>query len=71
MREKMTETITVRLSETMKAELQALADADSRKLASYLTLVLQRHIAEKRGEKLIGEGLKAIKAQQDRKGRKA
>jgi hypothetical protein len=47
MREKMTETITVRLSKTMKAELQALADADSRKLASYLTLILQRHLAEK------------------------
>jgi predicted DNA-binding protein len=48
MREKMTETVTIRLSETMKAELQALADADSRKLASYLTLVLQRHLQEKR-----------------------
>jgi predicted DNA-binding protein len=51
MREKMTETVTIRLSETMKAELQKLADEDSRKLASYLTLVLQRHLAEKKGEK--------------------
>jgi hypothetical protein len=51
MREKMTETITVRLSKSMKAELQALADADSRKLASYLTLMLQRHLAEKKQEK--------------------
>jgi hypothetical protein len=51
MREKMTETVTIRLSESMKADLQALADADSRKLASYLTLVLQRHITEKKPEK--------------------
>jgi predicted DNA-binding protein len=43
-REKMTETVTIRLSKGMKAALQALADADSRKLASYLTLVLQRHL---------------------------
>jgi predicted DNA-binding protein len=47
----MTETITVRLSPTMKVELQKLADADSRKLASYLTLVLQRHLQEKKAEK--------------------
>jgi hypothetical protein len=47
MREKMTETVTIRLSRSMKAELQELADADSRKLASYLTLILQRHLAEK------------------------
>ena len=38
----------------MKAALQALADADSRKLASYLTLVLQRHLAEKTADKPKG-----------------
>jgi len=43
----MTETVTIRLSKAMKARLQDLADADSRKLASYLTLVLQRHLTEK------------------------
>jgi hypothetical protein len=43
MREKMTETVTIRLTPSAKEALQALADADKRKLASYLTLVLEEH----------------------------
>ena len=42
----MTETITIRLGKSAKARLQALANADKRKLASYLTLVLERHLEE-------------------------
>jgi predicted transcriptional regulator len=44
--EKMTETVTIRMTPAVKAALQALADADRRKLASYLSLVLEEH-AEK------------------------
>jgi hypothetical protein len=42
----MTETVTIRMTPALKAALQALADADRRKLASYLSLVLEEH-AEK------------------------
>ena len=42
-KEKMTETVTIRMTPSVKATLQALADADKRKLASYLTLVLEEH----------------------------
>jgi hypothetical protein len=49
--EKMTETVTIRLGKSTKAGLQALADSDHRKLASYLTLVLEQHLAEKQAEK--------------------
>lgn len=37
----MTETVTIRLTPSVKEVLQAAADADKRKLASYLTLVLE------------------------------
>ncbi|MBO0764291.1 MAG: hypothetical protein J2P50_06860 [Hyphomicrobiaceae bacterium] len=47
----MTETVTIRLGKSAKAGLQALADADHRKLASYLTLVLERHLANKQAAK--------------------
>jgi predicted DNA-binding protein len=42
-KEKMTETVTIRMTPTVKAALQALADGDRRKLASYLSLVLEEH----------------------------
>ncbi len=57
MREKMTETVTIRLGKTTKAALQALADSDHRKLASYLTLVLEQHV-EKRQESKPKRGAK-------------
>jgi hypothetical protein len=42
--QKMTETVTIRMTPAVKAALQALADADRRKLASYLALVLEEHV---------------------------
>jgi predicted DNA-binding protein len=45
-KEKMTETVTIRMTPSVKTTLQAMADADRRKLASYLSLVLEEH-AEK------------------------
>jgi predicted transcriptional regulator len=45
--EKMTETVTIRMTPAVKAALQALADADRRKLASYLGLVLEEHAAKR------------------------
>jgi uncharacterized protein (DUF1778 family) len=57
-KEKMTETVTIRLTPSVKAVLQAAADADRRKLASYLTLVLEERAEQiekstkpKRGQK--------------------
>lgn len=38
----------LRLKPSMKAELQALADADRRKLATYIELVLEEHVVSKR-----------------------
>lgn len=39
--------VILRLPESLKAKLEALADADSRKLAAYIRLVLERHVASK------------------------
>jgi hypothetical protein len=57
-KEKMTETVTIRLTASLKAALQAMADADRRKLASFLSLVLEEYVEKagkgakpKRGEK--------------------
>ena len=33
---------------SMKADLQALADADRRKLATYVEIVLEEHVAAKK-----------------------
>lgn len=38
----------LRLKPSMKAELQDLADADRRKLATYVELVLEEHVAAKK-----------------------
>ena len=42
----MTETVTIRLTPSVKATLQAAADADRRKLASFLTLILEERAEE-------------------------
>jgi predicted transcriptional regulator len=54
--EKMTETVTIRLTPALKAALQELADADRRKLASYLTLVLEEFVSKKRTEHVRARG---------------
>jgi predicted transcriptional regulator len=46
-REKRTMVVTIRLGETTVKGLRELADADRRKLASYLSMVLEDHLAEK------------------------
>jgi predicted DNA-binding protein len=40
----------LRLTPSFKAELEALAKADSRPLASYIELILKQHIAAKKVE---------------------
>lgn len=50
----MTETVTLKLGKSMKAELRALADADKRTLSNYLAIVLERFIEEKRADKKRG-----------------
>ncbi|MGE3914076.1 MAG: Arc family DNA-binding protein [Hyphomicrobiaceae bacterium] len=42
--------ITVRIPAELRDKLQALADADHRKLAAYITLVLERHVAISGGD---------------------
>lgn len=51
----MTETVTIRLTPSLRAALQALADADKRKFASYLTLVLEEHVEQKSKPKRVGK----------------
>jgi predicted transcriptional regulator len=41
MKEKMTETVTIKLGKSMKEQLRALAEADRRTLSSYIALVLE------------------------------
>lgn len=41
-------TIIVRVSEDTKADLQKLADKDSRKLSDYVRLELEKHIKAKK-----------------------
>ncbi len=40
----------LRLTPSLKAELEALAKADSRPLASYIELLLKQHVAAKKAE---------------------
>ena len=44
--EKLTVTLHIRVSEETAAALKRLADADRRKLAPYIGLVLDKHVAE-------------------------
>jgi len=44
--EKLTVTLHIRVSEETAAALKRLADADHRKLAPYIGLVLDKHVAE-------------------------
>ena len=39
--------LTIRVSTELRETLQALADADHRKLAAYVTLVLEEHVKTK------------------------
>jgi predicted HicB family RNase H-like nuclease len=43
--EKMTETVTIRMTPSVKAALQEMADSERRKLASYLSIVLEDHVS--------------------------
>jgi len=43
--------VNVRLTSELKAELQKLANQDSRKLSAYIELVLNAHVSAKRHEK--------------------
>jgi predicted transcriptional regulator len=45
MKEKMTETVTIKLGKSMKEQLRALAEADRRTLSSYIALVLEDYLA--------------------------
>jgi len=40
-----------RVSRTLKAELQKLAEADKRKLAPYVVILLEAHVAAKKAKK--------------------
>jgi predicted transcriptional regulator len=44
MTEKMTETISIRVTPSMKAALQDLADADRRKLSAFISIVLEEYV---------------------------
>lgn len=39
--------LTIRLPSELRDELQRLADADHRSLASYITLALEKHVSRK------------------------
>jgi len=47
MKEKMTETVTIKLGKSMKEQLRALAVADRRTLSSYIAIVLQDYLSER------------------------
>jgi predicted transcriptional regulator len=51
MKEKMTETISIKLGKTMKEELRALAESDRRTLSSYIAIVLEDFLAQRRAGK--------------------
>jgi predicted transcriptional regulator len=56
MKEKMTETVTIKLGKTTKEQLRALAEADRRTLSSFIAIVLQDYLEKqaakpKRGAK--------------------
>jgi hypothetical protein len=42
------EVMSFRVSKTLKAELKKLADADKRKLAPYVVILLEEHVAVKK-----------------------
>jgi predicted DNA-binding protein len=46
MKEKMTETVTIKLGKSAKEQLRAMAEADRRTLSSYIAIVLQDYLAE-------------------------
>jgi predicted DNA-binding protein len=50
MKEKMTETVSIKLGKTMKEELRALAESDRRTLSSYIAIVLEDYL-QRRAEK--------------------
>ena len=50
-KEKRTMVVTIRLGENAVKELRALADADRRKLANYVSMILEDHLAHVRKEK--------------------
>lgn len=42
--------IGIRMSSTLRDELRRMAEAENRTLASYIVLVLQRHVSKKKGK---------------------
>jgi hypothetical protein len=46
-----TETIIIRVLPELKAELQRMADADSRKLGDYVRLLLAKHVEASKKKK--------------------
>jgi len=55
MKEKMTETVTIKLGKSMKEQLRALAEADRRTLSSYVAIVLEDFLAQRSGKAKRGE----------------
>jgi predicted DNA-binding protein len=51
MKEKMTETISIKLGKSMKEQLRALAEADRRTLSSYIAIVLEDFLKQQNGKK--------------------
>jgi predicted transcriptional regulator len=51
MKEKMTETISIKLGKSMKEELRALAESDRRTLSSYIAIVLEDFLERRRAER--------------------
>lgn len=64
--------VTLRMSEELKAALQELALEDRRTLSSYIEMVLEQHADQRpAGEGAHSERLKVYRGQNQRHGRKA
>jgi predicted DNA-binding protein len=50
MKEKMTETISIKLGKSMKEQLRVLAEADRRTLSSYIAIVLEDYLEARSGD---------------------
>jgi hypothetical protein len=66
MREKKELVLHIRVDETLKAELEALAIADERKLSPFVTRILRAYVAQ---EKAVGR-MPEFPAEKRAKGRK-
>jgi predicted DNA-binding protein len=54
-RDKMTETLSVKVSKEMKAALRSLADGERRTVSQYVALMIERHLADQKKPKGRGK----------------